>query len=226
MPDAALLWLFFCFVFGIIIVPGMDMAFVLANALAGGRRLGVYATAGVVAGGVVHVVVGALGVGAVLKLFPALFNLLLFAGRRCRCDARPGLAGACRLIIHGPADLAPFRSAATPWHVASPRAAGMPARPPMLMFDRIAEISRDGGAHGKGMVRAELDVRPDLWFFQCHFKGDPVMPGCLGLDALWQLPASSWAGSAARPGRALGVGEVKFSGQVLPTVKTSSTAST
>lgn len=80
MPDTALLWLFFCFVFGIIIVPGMDMAFVLANALAGGRRLGLYATAGVVAGGVVHVVVGALGVGAVLKLFPALFNLLLFAG--------------------------------------------------------------------------------------------------------------------------------------------------
>jgi threonine/homoserine/homoserine lactone efflux protein len=80
MPDTALLWLFFCFVFGIIIVPGMDMTFVLANALAGGRRLGLYATAGVVAGGVVHVAVGALGVGAVLKLFPALFNLLLLAG--------------------------------------------------------------------------------------------------------------------------------------------------
>jgi threonine/homoserine/homoserine lactone efflux protein len=80
MPDAALLWLFFCFVFGIIIVPGMDMAFVLANALTSGRRLGLYATAGVVAGGVVHVVVGALGVGAVLKLFPSLFKLLLFAG--------------------------------------------------------------------------------------------------------------------------------------------------
>lgn len=80
MPDAALLWLFFSLVFGIIIVPGMDMTFVLANALAGGRRLGLYATAGVVAGGAVHVAVGALGVGAVLKLFPALFNVLLFAG--------------------------------------------------------------------------------------------------------------------------------------------------
>lgn len=80
MPDAALLWLFFCFVFGIIIVPGMDMTFVLANALAGGRRLGLYATAGVVAGGVVHVVVGALGVGAVLRLFPGLYNVLLLAG--------------------------------------------------------------------------------------------------------------------------------------------------
>lgn len=80
MPDVALLWLFFCFVFGIIIVPGMDMTFVLANALAGGRRLGLYATAGVVAGGVVHVVIGALGVGAVLKLFPALYNVLLLVG--------------------------------------------------------------------------------------------------------------------------------------------------
>lgn len=80
MPDAALLWLFFCFVFGIIIVPGMDMTFVLANALAGGRRLGLYATVGVVAGGVAHVVVGALGVGAVLKLFPALYNVLLLVG--------------------------------------------------------------------------------------------------------------------------------------------------
>jgi threonine/homoserine/homoserine lactone efflux protein len=80
MPDAALLWLFFSLVFGIIIVPGMDMTFVLANALAGGRRLGLYATAGVVAGGVAHVVVGALGVGALLRLFPALFNALLLAG--------------------------------------------------------------------------------------------------------------------------------------------------
>ena len=59
--------------------------------------------------------------------------------------------------------------------------------PPMLMFDRIGEISEDGGAYGKGMVRAELAIRPDLWFFPCHFKGDPVMPGCLGLDALWQM---------------------------------------
>lgn len=80
MPDAALLWLFFSLVLGIIIVPGMDMTFVLANALAGGRRLGLYATAGVVAGGVAHVAVGALGIGALLKLLPALFNVLLFAG--------------------------------------------------------------------------------------------------------------------------------------------------
>jgi len=92
--------------------------------------------------------------------------------------------------------------------------------PPMLMFDRITEISEDGGPNGKGMVRAELDVNPDLWFFQCHFKGDPVMPGCLGLDALWQMVGFflGWLGSPGR-GRALGMGEVKFTGQVLPNVK-------
>ncbi len=92
--------------------------------------------------------------------------------------------------------------------------------PPMLMFDRITSIGRDGGAHGKGHVLAELDVRPDLWFFPCHFQGDPVMPGCLGLDALWQMVGFhlGWLGSAGR-GRALGVGEVKLSGQVLPTMK-------
>ncbi|MFM8750771.1 bifunctional 3-hydroxydecanoyl-ACP dehydratase/trans-2-decenoyl-ACP isomerase, partial [Rhabdaerophilum sp.] len=83
--------------------------------------------------------------------------------------------------------------------------------PPMLMFDRITEISEDGGPNGKGCVRAELDVRPDLWFFPCHFKGDPVMPGCLGLDALWQLTGFflGWLGLPGK-GRALGVGEVKF----------------
>src|ERR1700742_3624853 len=92
--------------------------------------------------------------------------------------------------------------------------------PPMLMFDRISEISEQGGGHGKGVIRAELDVRPDLWFFACHFKGDPVMPGCLGLDALWQLLGFflGWTGGQGR-GRALGLGELKFSGQVLPTVK-------
>jgi 3-hydroxyacyl-[acyl-carrier protein] dehydratase/trans-2-decenoyl-[acyl-carrier protein] isomerase len=92
--------------------------------------------------------------------------------------------------------------------------------PPMLMFDRISEISEQGGEHGKGMARAELDVKPDLWFFSCHFKGDPVMPGCLGLDALWQLLGFflGWIGAEGN-GRALGMGEVKFSGQVLPTVK-------
>jgi 3-hydroxyacyl-[acyl-carrier protein] dehydratase/trans-2-decenoyl-[acyl-carrier protein] isomerase len=93
--------------------------------------------------------------------------------------------------------------------------------PPMLMFDRITEISRDGGAAGLGKVVAELDVRPDLWFFPCHFKGDPVMPGCLGLDALWQMTGFflGWLGEPGR-GRALGVGEVKLSGMVTPLVKT------
>jgi 3-hydroxyacyl-[acyl-carrier protein] dehydratase / trans-2-decenoyl-[acyl-carrier protein] isomerase len=92
--------------------------------------------------------------------------------------------------------------------------------PPMLMFDRIDSIGEDGGAHGKGHVRAELAIKPDLWFFPCHFQGDPVMPGCLGLDALWQLTGFflGWLGLSGR-GRALGVGEVKFADQVLPTVK-------
>jgi 3-hydroxyacyl-[acyl-carrier protein] dehydratase / trans-2-decenoyl-[acyl-carrier protein] isomerase len=92
--------------------------------------------------------------------------------------------------------------------------------PPMLMFDRISEIAEAGGEYGKGVVRAVLDLKPDLWFFPCHFKGDPVMPGCLGVDALWQMVGFflGWSGSAGR-GRALGVGEVKFSDQVLPTVK-------
>ena len=91
---------------------------------------------------------------------------------------------------------------------------------PMLMLDRITEIRQDGGTHGKGLVRAELDIHPDLWFFQCHFIGDPVMPGCLGLDAMWQLTGFflTWIGAPGR-GRALGSGEVKFTGQVLPTAK-------
>ena len=92
--------------------------------------------------------------------------------------------------------------------------------PPLLMFDRITHISESGGSHGKGEVVAELDLKPTLWFFKCHFLGDPVMPGCLGLDALWQLVGFflGWLGAPGK-GRALGVGEVKFSGMVLPTVK-------
>ncbi len=92
--------------------------------------------------------------------------------------------------------------------------------PPMLMFDRVTYISRDGGAYGKGQVVAEMDVKPDLWFFGCHFETDPVMPGCLGLDALWQLTGFflAWLGLPGR-GRALGVGEVKFTNQVLPEAK-------
>ncbi len=92
--------------------------------------------------------------------------------------------------------------------------------PPMLMFDRISSISEVGGSHDRGYIRAILDIKPDLWFFPCHFKGDPVMPGCLGLDALWQMLGFflGWLGSPGR-GRALSVGEVKFSGMVLPTVK-------
>jgi len=87
--------------------------------------------------------------------------------------------------------------------------------PPMLMFDRITEISADGGTHGRGHLTAELDIHRDLWFFDCHFIGDPVMPGCLGLDAMWQLVGFflGWSGAPGR-GRALGVGEVKFTGQV------------
>jgi 3-hydroxyacyl-[acyl-carrier protein] dehydratase/trans-2-decenoyl-[acyl-carrier protein] isomerase len=92
--------------------------------------------------------------------------------------------------------------------------------PPMLMFNRISEITEAGGEYGKGLVRAVLDLKPDLWFFPCHFKGDPVMPGCLGLDALWQLLGFwlGWLGSPGK-GRALGLGEVKFTGQVLPDVR-------
>ena len=90
--------------------------------------------------------------------------------------------------------------------------------PPMLMFDRIKKIAEFGGKNDKGEVVAEFDVKPDSWFFACHFKGDPVMPGCLGLDALWQLVGFflGWLGAPGK-GRALGAGEIKFSGQVLPT---------
>lgn len=92
--------------------------------------------------------------------------------------------------------------------------------PPMLMLDRIPRIAADGGKYGKGEIRAELDIRPDLWFFDCHFESDPVMPGCLGLDAMWQLVGFFlvWSGCEGR-GRALGCNKVKFSGQVLPSAK-------
>lgn len=92
--------------------------------------------------------------------------------------------------------------------------------PNMLMMDRVVRIADHGGVYGKGQILAELDIHPDLWFFGCHFPGDPVMPGCLGLDAMWQLVGFylAWIGNPGH-GRALGVGEVKFTGQVLPTAR-------
>ena len=92
--------------------------------------------------------------------------------------------------------------------------------PPMLMCDRITHIDDQGGEFGKGLIEAELDIDPDLWFFPCHFEGDPVMPGCLGLDAMWQLVGFylGWIGNPGK-GRALGVGTVKFTGEVLQNIK-------
>ena len=92
--------------------------------------------------------------------------------------------------------------------------------PPMLMFDRITDINDNKGSFKKGSLQAELDIKQDLWFFDCHFKEDPVMPGCLGLDAMWQLVGFylGWIGNPGR-GRALGVGTVKFTGEVLQNIK-------
>src|SRR5690242_16573392 len=100
-----------------------------------------------------------------------------------------------------------------------PGNAQLPA-PPMLLFDRITMINADGGAHGKGYIEAEFDINPSLWFFDCHFLGDPVMPGCLGLDAMWQIVGYwlGWSGSPGK-GRAVGVGEVKFRGDIKPGIK-------
>ncbi len=100
-----------------------------------------------------------------------------------------------------------------------PGNAQLPA-PPMLMFDRITDVSETGGAHNKGCIRAEFDIKPDLWFFPCHFIGNPIMPGCLGLDAMWQLTGFylGWLGEPGY-GMALSTGEVKFKGMVTPKTK-------
>lgn len=92
--------------------------------------------------------------------------------------------------------------------------------PPMLMFDKITKITSDGGEHGKGYIEAEFNINPDLWFFECHFENDPVMPGCLGLDALWQLVGFflGWMDGKGS-GRALGLGDLKFTGQIMPDTK-------
>jgi len=100
-----------------------------------------------------------------------------------------------------------------------PECARLP-KPNMLMFDRIVEITEKGGSYGNGVIIAELDIKPALWFFECHFQDDPVMPGCLGLDSMWQLTGFflTWLGNKGK-GRALGAGEIKFFGQILPTNK-------
>jgi 3-hydroxyacyl-[acyl-carrier protein] dehydratase/trans-2-decenoyl-[acyl-carrier protein] isomerase len=120
-------------------------------------------------------------------------------------------------MAHGPSSLS-FEDliASGEGRLHGPTNAQLPL-PPMLMFDRITHIAAEGGAFGKGQMVAELDVRPDLWFFTCHFQGDPVMPGCLGLDAMWQLVGffMCWMGGQGK-GRALSVGEVDLRGQITP----------
>jgi 3-hydroxyacyl-[acyl-carrier protein] dehydratase/trans-2-decenoyl-[acyl-carrier protein] isomerase len=123
---------------------------------------------------------------------------IITSGRRKESYSYDGLIGCGRGDLFGPGN------------------AQLPL-PPMLMFDRILKISDVGGRYGKGEIKAELDIDPGLWFFKCHFEGDPVMPGCLGLDAMWQLVGFflAWKGGLGR-GRALGGSEIAFSGQVTP----------
>ena len=145
-------------------------------------------------------------------------------------DARhqPGLRGVTSLSTNSVNNVNPDQKSAYSYEdlltcahgeLFGPGNARLPL-PGMLMLDRISHIADSGGAYGKGEIVAELDIHPDLWFFDCHFETDPVMPGCLGLDATWQLLGFflGWLGNPGR-GRALGVGQVKFSGQVLPTAK-------
>src|ERR1043166_8353975 len=148
--------------------------------------------------------------------------------RRWRDAARP-LPHPGRMLVNSPLERVPMEDRRSSFEYEDLLACGrgelftegpqLPL-PPMLMFDRISEIAEAGGEYGKGLMRAVLSVKPDLWFFPCHFKGDPVMPGCLGLDALWQMVGFflGWLGQPGK-GRALGLGELKFSGQVLPTIK-------
>ncbi len=131
-------------------------------------------------------------------------------------DAEAGLAGS--LIHRNAFDFQALMECAH-GRLFGPGNARLPL-PPMLMFDRITHISNKGGASDKGQIVAEFDIKPDLWFFKCHFESDPVMPGCLGLDAMWQMVGFflGWLGGKGR-GRALGVGEVKFTEMVLPDAK-------
>ncbi len=135
-------------------------------------------------------------------------------------SAQPGSAPASEPLTSAVKHLSSFNYSAlidcAQGRLFGPGNARLPM-PPMLMFDRITHIGDTGGANGKGQIIAELDIKPDLWFFKCHFESDPVMPGCLGLDAMWQMVGFflGWMGGKGR-GRAAGVGEVKFTDMVLP----------